>query len=91
MRSDLTTVRPGGMFAGGYDMKDFPGAAFQPEAIQRMEAAMERAIAALPEPVSSTHVQSIAESILRTARDGEADVKVLERMALLELQIAPRD
>jgi hypothetical protein len=72
-------------------MKDFPGAAFQPEAIQRMEMAMEGAIAALPEPVSSTHVQHIAESILRTAKDGEEDVKVLERMALLELQIAPRD
>ena len=72
-------------------MKDFPGAAFPPETIDRMEIAMEGAIAALPEPVSSTHVQCIAESILRTARDGEEDVKVLERMALLELQLAPRD
>jgi hypothetical protein len=72
-------------------MKDFPGASFQPETIQRMEAAMEGAIATLPEPVSSSHVQSIAESILRTAREGEQDVRVLERMALLELQLAPRD
>jgi len=72
-------------------MKDFAGAAFQPEAIARMETAMAGAVAALPEPVSSTHVQCIAESILRTAKDGEEDVKVLERMALLELQIAPRD
>jgi len=71
-------------------MKDFSGAAFQPETIQRMEAAMKGAIATLPEPISSSHVQSIAESILRTAKEGEQDVKVLERMALLELALAPR-
>jgi hypothetical protein len=41
-------------------------------------------------PVSSTHVQSVAETILRTAKDGERDPKVLKRMALLELQISPR-
>ena len=35
-------------------------------------------------------VQSVAETILRTAKDGERDPKVLERMALLELQISPR-
>ena len=45
----------------------------------------------LPEPVSSRHVQSIAESILRTAQTGETDPRVLQRMALLELQLKPRD
>ena len=43
----------------------------------------------LPHPVSSTHVQSAAETILSTANDGEPDPTVLERMALLELQICP--
>jgi hypothetical protein len=71
-------------------MKDFPNASFPPEAIAIMEAAMDGALARLPDPVSSAHVQSIAETILRTARDGELDPKVLERMALLELQISPR-
>jgi hypothetical protein len=45
----------------------------------------------LPDPVRSAHIQSIAESILRTARDGERDPATLKRMALLELQITPRD
>jgi hypothetical protein len=71
-------------------MKDFPGASFPPETIAIMQSAMESAVATLPEPVSSAHVQSIAETILRTARGGERDPKVLARMALLELQIAPR-
>jgi len=53
-----------------------------------MTTAMRSAIAILPHPLSSVHVQSVAESILRTAKDGERDPKVLERMALLELQIS---
>ena len=36
-----------------------------------MKLAMDAAVATLPEPVSSAHVQSIAESILRTAKHGE--------------------
>jgi hypothetical protein len=71
-------------------MKDFSNAAFPPETIEVMEEAMDGAIASLPEPVSSSHVQSIVETILRTAKDGERDSKVLKRMALLELQITPR-
>jgi hypothetical protein len=35
-------------------------------------------------------VQSLAESILRTAKDGETDPATLRRMALMELQISPR-
>ena len=72
-------------------MKDCSNAWFPPEIIAIMETAMDRAVASLPDPVSSAHVQSIAETILRTASSGERDAKVLERMALLELQISPRD
>ena len=69
-------------------MKDFANAAFPPETIGIMETAMQGAVAALPHPVSSAKVQSIAESILRTAQAGETDPKTLERMALLELQLS---
>jgi len=55
-----------------------------------MKNALDAAVASLPEPVSSAHVQSIAESILRTANEGERDPATLQRMALLELQISPR-
>ena len=65
-------------------MKDFPNASFPPEIIQLMTVAMNSALATLPHPASSTHVQSVAETILRTAKEGERDPKVLERMALLE-------
>jgi hypothetical protein len=71
-------------------MKDFSNASFAPDTIEKMIAAMNGAIATLPHPVSSAHVQSVAETILRTAKEGERDPKVLERMALLELQISPR-
>jgi hypothetical protein len=72
-------------------MKDFSNASFSPEMINIMETAMDAAVATLPEPVSSTHVQSIAETILRTAQNGERDPAVLQRMALLELQLKSRD
>jgi hypothetical protein len=55
-----------------------------------MTVAMSSALATLPRPVSSRHVQSVAETILRTAKVGERDPKVLERVALLEFQISPR-
>lgn len=71
-------------------MKDFANASFPPETIGIMKTAMDGAVAALPHPVSSASVQSIAETILRTAQTGETDPKTLERMALLELQICPR-
>jgi hypothetical protein len=71
-------------------MKDFPNAAFAPETIGIMKTAMDGAVATLPHPVSSASVQSIAETILRSAQNGETDPKTLERLALLELQLAPR-
>jgi hypothetical protein len=71
-------------------MKDFSNVAFSPEIIQAMTAALESSIATLPEPVSSTHVNLLAESILRTAKTGETDALVLQRIALLELSLNPR-
>ena len=71
-------------------MKDFSNASFPPETLTVMRDALDAAVASLPEPVSSAHVQSLAETILRTAKDGERDPATLQRMALLELQISPR-
>jgi len=47
-------------------------------------------VGSLPEPVSSTQVQFLGEAIMRAADRGEPDLIVLERLALLELQIRPR-
>jgi hypothetical protein len=71
-------------------MKDFSNASFPPETLGIMKIALDAAVASLPEPVSSVHVQSIAESILRSAKEGERDPAALQRMALIELQISPR-
>lgn len=71
-------------------MKDFPNASFPPETISIMKKALDTAVASLPDPVSSAHVQSIAETILRTAREGERDPAMLQTIALMELQISPR-
>jgi hypothetical protein len=72
-------------------MRDFSDAAFSPEVIEIMGAALDQAVATLPEPVSSAHVSLLAESILRTAQSGVRDRAELQRMALLELRIAPRE
>jgi len=71
-------------------MKNFSDAEFSPEVIEGMTTALEGAIATLPEPVSSGHVAVLAESILRTAQSGVRDVAVLQRIALMELQISRR-
>lgn len=68
-------------------MKDFSNAAFSPDQIELMHQALERAVATLPHPVSSLRVQAIAESILRTANQGERDVRTLQTMALVEMQL----
>jgi hypothetical protein len=68
-------------------MKDFSNAAFSPDQIEAMREALERAVATLPHPVSSMRVQTIAESILRTAKQGERDVRTLQTMALVEMQL----
>jgi hypothetical protein len=72
-------------------MKDFSDATFVPEMVNVMTEALDASVATLPHPVSSTQVNLLAESILRTARGGERDPVVLQRMALLELQITPRN
>jgi hypothetical protein len=71
-------------------MKDFSNASFPPEVISVMEAALDAAVASLPEPVHSSHVQAIAEAILRAAHGGEGDPVVLKRLALMELQLVQR-
>jgi hypothetical protein len=70
-------------------MKDFSDASFSPEAIQLMSKALQDSVDTLPEPVSSHVIHRLAETILRVTRDGERDPKVLQRLALLELQIGP--
>ncbi len=72
-------------------MYDFAEAAFEPEIIEAMSIALENAVASLPDPISSSHVNQLAESVLRTAKAGERNVEALERIALLELQITPRE
>jgi hypothetical protein len=71
-------------------MKDFSNASFPPELISVMQTALNAAVAALPEPVHSSHVQALAEAILRGAHSGERDPAVLQRLALLELQLTMR-
>jgi hypothetical protein len=56
-----------------------------------MTTAMDGALAVLPHPVTSAQVKSVAETILRSAQEGERDPAALGRMALLELAISPRD
>ena len=68
-------------------MKDFSNASFSPDLIAAMDEALAAAVATLPHPVSSTRVQYIAESILRSAKQGENNPRTLQTMALLEMQL----
>ena len=68
-------------------MDDFANASFQPDVVALMDTALANAVGKLPHPVSSAHVQAIAQTILRTAKEGERNIVALETMALLELQI----
>ena len=52
-------------------MKDFSDATFVPEMVVAMTEALDASVATLPHPVSSTQVNRLAESILRTAQAGE--------------------
>jgi hypothetical protein len=71
-------------------MDDFANASFQPDIVALMDTALANAVGKLPHPVSSAHVQAIAQTILRSAKEGERNIISLEMMALLELQIGPR-
>jgi hypothetical protein len=68
-------------------MKDFSNASFSPDLIRAMDEALAGAVATLPHPVSSMRVQNIAESILRSAKQGETNPRTLQTMALVEMQI----
>ena len=68
-------------------MKDFSNASFTPDLIQVMDQALQGAVSTLPDPVSSVRVQTIAESILRSAQEGERDPRTLQTMALVEMQL----
>jgi hypothetical protein len=70
-------------------MKNFADAAFSPEMIESMTSALQAAIDSFPERITSHLIHRMAETILRAARDGESSPSVLQRMALLELQIGP--
>ena len=72
-------------------MKEFSHASFPPDTIGIMTLAMDNALSTLPHPVGSVRVRAVAETILRSTKDGERDPAVLARMALLELLISPRD
>lgn len=74
----------------GDAMKDFPDAAFAPETVEVMVKALDASVATLPDPVTASQVNQLAESILRTAQEGERDTTTLQRMALLELQLMER-
>jgi hypothetical protein len=71
-------------------MDNFANASFAPDLIAVMQDALEGAVSKLPHPVSSNHIKSIAEAILRSANEGERDPNTLQTMALLELQISPK-
>jgi hypothetical protein len=71
-------------------MQNFANAAFPPDTIRVMTATLKAAVATLPEPIHTAHVDIIAESILRTAKAGERDIVVLQRIALMELHLAAR-
>ena len=71
-------------------MHNFGNASFPPDLIRVMQTALDGAVATLPHPVNSNHINAIAETILRSASEGERDPTTLQTMALLELQIFPR-
>ena len=70
-------------------MRDFPDAVFAPETVEVMGQALDASVSALPDPVTAGQVNLLAESILRTAQAGERDATILQRLALLELQLVP--
>lgn len=72
-------------------MKDFAHAAFPPDTVGLMKQVLDETLETLPHPVKSSHAQQIAETILRSVKDGERDAMTLRNLALLELQITPRD
>ena len=87
----MRQLRASSRIQGAEPMKDFPYASFPPEIIEVMTTAIDIAVATLPHPVSSAHIRSMTETILRSTQEGERDPATLGRMALLELLISSRD
>jgi hypothetical protein len=72
-------------------MKDFANASFTPDTVDLMKQALDDTLQTLPHPIKSSHAQAIAETILRSVNEGERDPVTLRTMALLELQLTPRE
>jgi hypothetical protein len=72
-------------------MKDFANASFSPDTVGLMKRALEDTLRTLPHPIKSSHAQAIAETILRSVKEGERDPVALQTMALLELQLTLRE
>ena len=72
-------------------MKDFAHASFSPDTVGLMQQALDNTLGTLPHPVKSSHAQAIAETILRSVKEGERDPAALQTMALLELQLTSRE
>ncbi len=72
-------------------MKDFAHASFPPDTVVMMKQVLNETLEMLPHPVKSSHAQAIAETILRSVKEGERDAATLKSLALLELQITPRE
>jgi hypothetical protein len=85
------TLSPLSYHPGDTPVDNFANASFHPDLIKVMQSALAGAVSTLPHPVNSNHVQSIAQTILRSANEGEQDSVVLQRIALMELQISPRN
>jgi hypothetical protein len=72
-------------------MKDFAHASFAPDTVGMMQHVLDETLEMLPHPVKASHAQAIAETILRSVKEGERDEATLKSLALLELQITPRE
>jgi hypothetical protein len=70
-------------------MNDFSNASFPPDTLDIMKNARDAAVASLPDPVSSAHVQSIAETILRTAKEGKRDPRRLDAYYFIVWVVSP--
>ena len=54
-----------------------------------MTLTLKCSVATLAEPIMTSHITPIMESILRSAHDGEGDIDALQRIGLLEVALAP--
>lgn len=69
----------------------FKGASFSPDTIAAMTQAFQEAVDALPFPVGSARVQTLAKNIVELASQGERDPERMKLLALLALKSGGRD